>query len=111
VGFLVSATCDVSYVFVQNKWQLFGAQVVAGLATGLIEPAWDAIFTEDIEQHASAKHWSIWAGGTHLIAGAASLVGGVVVAYFSFSALFLAMATIDATAMIVAWRGIRSSEA
>src|SRR5262252_4059332 len=32
-GFLISAACDVSYVFVQNRWQLFGAQIVAGLAT------------------------------------------------------------------------------
>jgi MFS family permease len=106
LGFLVSAACDVSYVFVQNRWQLFGAQVVAGLATGLIEPAWDALFTDDIE-HSSAKHWSIWAGGTHLVAGGASLVGGLFVAYFSFSALFLAMALIDTVAIFVAWRGFR----
>jgi MFS family permease len=110
LGFLTSAACDVSYVFVQNKWQLFGAQIVAGLATGLIEPAWDALFTDDIE-HSSAKHWSIWAGGTHLVAGVAALAGGLVVAYFSFSALFLAMAAIDLVAMVVAWRGHRLSPA
>src|SRR4029079_12726789 len=45
LGFLASATCDVSYILVQNRWQLFGVQIVAGLATGLIEPAWDALFT------------------------------------------------------------------
>ena len=106
LGFLVSAGCDVSYVFVQNRWQLFGAQVVAGLATGLIEPAWDALFTDDIV-HSSAKHWSIWAGGTHLVAGGASLLGGLVVAYFSFSALFMTMAVIDTVAIFVAWRGFR----
>jgi len=106
VGFLMSAACDVSYVFVQNRWQLFGAQIVAGLATGLIEPAWDALFTDDIE-HSSAKHWSIWAGGTHLVAGGASLLGGLVVSYFSFSALFLSMAAIDTVAFFVAWRGFR----
>ena len=71
VGFLVSASCDVSYVFVANKWQLFAVQIVAGLATGLIEPAWDSLFTDDIE-HSSAKHWSVWAGGSHLVAGAAA---------------------------------------
>src|SRR5882672_4624325 len=34
VGFFVSAACDISYVFVQNRWQLFVAQTLAGLATG-----------------------------------------------------------------------------
>ena len=104
LGFLASACCDFSYVFVDNRWQLFAVQVIAGLATGLIEPAWDSLFTDDIE-HSSAKHWSIWAGGSHLVAGTAALIGGLVVAYFSFTALFLAMCAIDSSAFIVAWRG------
>jgi MFS family permease len=106
VGFLVSACCDASYVFVANRWQLFAVQIVAGLATGLIEPAWDSLFTDDIE-HSSAKHWSVWAGGSHLVAGAAALIGGVVVAYLSFSALFLSMCVIDAAAFVVAYTARR----
>lgn len=109
LGFLASACCDISYVFVQNRWQLFAAQVVAGLATGLIEPAWDSLFTDDMEEP-SAKHWSIWAGGSHLVAGAAALLGGVIVAYFSFKTLFLAMALIDIVATLLAWRGVRTPE-
>ena len=110
LGFVMSAACDVSYIFVSNKWQLFGAQVVAGLATGLIEPTWDALFTDDIE-HSSAKHWSIWAGGTHLVTGAAALLGGLIVAKFSFAALFGTMAAIDALALIVAWTNLRDAPA
>jgi MFS family permease len=106
VGFFASACCDLSYVFVANKWELFAAQVIAGLATGLIEPAWDSLFTDDIE-HSSAKHWSVWAGGSHLVAGSAALVGGIIVAEFSFSALFIAMCAIDSTAALVTWRAGR----
>jgi MFS family permease len=95
---------------VQNRWQLFGAQVIAGLATGLIEPAWDSLFTDAIE-HSSAKHWSIWSGSTHLIAGAAALIGGVVVAYSSFTVLFVSMGLIDIVATLVAWRGDLPSDA
>jgi MFS family permease len=102
LGFLVSACCDISYTFVQNRWQLFTAQVVAGLATGLIEPAWDSLFTDGIVE-SSAKHWSIWAGGTHLAAGVAALLGGVIVAYFSFKTLFISMALIDVVATFLAW--------
>jgi MFS family permease len=104
LGFLGSACCDISYIFVQNRWQLFGAQVIAGLATGLIEPAWDSLFTDAIE-HSSARHWSIWSGGTHLIAGAAALLGGVIVAYFSFTALFVTMGLVDTLATLLAWKG------
>ena len=107
IGFLVSALCDVSYIFVANKWQLFFVQVLAGLATGMIEPAWDSLFTDDIE-HSSAKHWSVWAGGSHLVAGTAALIGGLVVAYGSFTVLFIAMGMIDASAFAVAWSSRRA---
>jgi MFS family permease len=95
---------------VQNRWQLFAAQVVAGLATGLIEPAWDSLFTDDMEE-SSAKHWSIWAGGTHLAAGVAALLGGVIVAYFSFKTLFVSMALIDVVATFLAWRSAPAKDA
>jgi MFS family permease len=108
LGFVISASCDISYIFVANKWQLFAAQIVAGFATGLIEPTWDALFTDDIE-HSSAKHWSIWAGGTHLTTGCAALVGGVIVAYSSFPVLFATMAGIDAMALLVAWKNLRDT--
>jgi MFS family permease len=103
-GFLGSVLCDVAYVFVQNKWQLFAAQVLAGLASGLIEPAWDALFTAGIET-SSAKPWSIWAGGAHLLTGIAAFVGGLIAAWFSFTALFITMASIDMIAVVLCWRG------
>jgi MFS family permease len=110
LGFVMSAGCDISYIFVNNRWQLFGAQVVAGLATGLIEPTWDALFTDDIE-HSSAKHWSIWAGGTHLVTGAAALLGGAIVARYSFRTLFVTMAAIDTLALVIAWKNLRDAPA
>jgi MFS family permease len=103
-GFLGAMACDISYIFVQNKWQLFAAQVVAGLASGLIEPAWDSLFSDDIEE-ASARHWSIWAGGAHLFGGVAALVGGIIVAVSSFTVLFISMAAIDLMAVFLAWHG------
>lgn len=103
-GFLTSVVCDLAYVLVQNKWQLFATQVVAGLATGLIEPAWDALFTQGIET-TSTKHWSIWAGGTHLLTGVAAFVGGLIAAWFSFTVLFISMAAIDMIAVLLCWRG------
>jgi MFS family permease len=101
MGLWTSVCCDVGYVFVTNKWQLFAVQVFAGLASGLIEPAWDSVFSDGIEE-SSAKHWSIWAGGTHLLAGLAALAGGLIVAHLSFTVLFLSMAAVDALAASIA---------
>jgi MFS family permease len=99
-GFLVTVACDIGYIFVQNRWQLFGVQVLAGLASGLIEPAWDALFSDGIEE-ASAKHWSIWAGGTHFLGGVAAVAGGAIVWLSSFTVLFITMAAIDVAAVVL----------
>ena len=109
MGFLVSAGCDISYIFVQNKWQLFGAQIIAGLGTGLIEPAWDALFTDDIE-HSSLPRWSVWAGGTHFVTGVAAVLGGLIVAYGSFTGLFTLMSLIDVVALYIAWNATFTAE-
>lgn len=101
LGLWTAVLCDIGYVFVQDKWQLFGVQVFAGLATGLIEPAWDAAFSDDIDEP-SARHWSIWAGGTHILSGAAALAGGLIVAHLPFTVLFLVMAAVDAVAAFIA---------
>ena len=45
-----------------------------------------------------------------MVAGVAALIGGVMVSYFSFTALFLAMGAIDSLAIIVAWRGNLQSD-
>ncbi len=105
-GFMASVVCDLSYVFVQNKWQLFGVQIVAGLASGLIEPAWDSLFTSGIKDSA-AKHWSVWAGGTHFLSGVAAFAGGLIAAWSSFTVLFICMASIDALAVVLCLRGRR----
>ncbi len=97
-GFFLSAAADIGYMFVSSRWELFAVQLVVGLGTGFVEPAWDSLFTDDID-HASAKHWSIWAGGTHLATGAAALLGGLVVSYFSFKTLFACMSLVDLLAL------------
>ena len=103
-GFLGSIACDIGYIFVRDKWQLFGVQIIAGLASGFIEPAWDSLFSDGIEE-GSAKHWSIWAGGAHFLGGIAALIGGAIVAFSSFKVLFTCMASVDIVAVFLAWRG------
>jgi MFS family permease len=103
-GFLGSFVCDIVYIFVANKWQLFGVEIVAGLASGVIEPAWDSLFSDDINE-ASAKHWSIWSGGVHILGGVAALVGGAIISFASFPVLFCIMAGIDLMALLLTWRG------
>jgi MFS family permease len=103
-GFVASVLCDLSYILVQNKWQLFGVQIVAGLASGLIEPAWDSLFTDGI-QDSAAKHWSVWAGGTHFLSGVAAFAGGLIAAWSSFTVLFISMASIDTVAVVLCLRG------
>ncbi len=109
-GFALSAVCDLAYIFVRNTWQLFAVQIAIGLATGFIEPAWDSLFTEDVEA-GSARHWALWAGGSHLATGFAAIAGGLIVSLVSFNALFVSMCVVDLLAMAVTWRSQRTASA
>jgi MFS family permease len=108
VGFLLSGLGSFFYLGVQTRMQLFGVQLLAGLAAGLIEPTWDALFTDALERP-TIRHWSIWAGGVHFSVGLAALLGGVVVQYGSFAALFIAMGCLDILgAAVLFWSKVES---
>lgn len=94
-GFFISALCDCAYIFLTNKYQFFAVQVIAGIALGIINPAWEAIYsdTETIEE--AGERWSIWNGGADFATGIAALFGAALVKYTSWNCMFIVMMIIS----------------
>lgn len=103
VGFFLSAVCDCSYIFLTNQYQFFAVQVIAGIALGIINPAWEAIFSqtetkEDEEEsnlHELGEKWSIWNGGADFATGIAALFGAVLVKFTTWNIMFIIMMLIS----------------
>ena len=110
-GFLVAGLCDLAYLFVQNKYEFFAVQIVIGLSVGMLNPAWDALFSDDAnEGETHGKRWSFWTGGISFVTGTSALLGAVIVTYLSFAWLFVIMAVCDSLAVYYSFKVWRSHE-
>lgn len=104
-GFLVAGICDLLYLAVQNTIEFFAVQVLLGLAIGMLNPAWDALYSEDDDENVSqAKKWSFWTGGINFVTGVSALLGAVIVSTIGFQWLFVIMAACDTLAIYYSWR-------
>ncbi len=102
-GFLISGIGEVSYIFAHTVFALYVVQAIVGISVGVLNPAWDSLYTDDDEEDDSAGRWSFWSGGVELICGIASIIGGLVITYFGFTSLFILMGLLDLVAIYFAF--------
>jgi predicted MFS family arabinose efflux permease len=93
LGFVLAGMADLGYIFVQTRSELFLVQGVVGLSLGILNPAWDSIYSVGPED--PTRKWAIWTGGINLVTGVSALVGTYVLSHFSFNSVFAAMFLLD----------------
>jgi len=102
-GFALNAILTFCYLLINNPFQLLVLQGGIGLATALAYPTWDALYA----RYASKKHdglaWSIADGGNNMATGIGMLIGGFIISYFSFTALFVIMGALQLTGAVIAF--------
>jgi len=104
-GFLVAGLCDTAYLLVQNKYEFWLVQLVLGISVGMLNPAWDALYSEDAAVGDShGKRWSFSTGGMSFVTGVSSLTGALIVTYIGFNWLFVIMAACDVGAVYYSWK-------
>jgi predicted MFS family arabinose efflux permease len=103
-GFLISALGDAGYIVASHVWQVLVIQSVAGIAVGLINPAWDALYCEDMQAGEAVTKWSIWTGGISFAMGIAALLAGLLTSRLGYQALFYAIAAVHVGCLYYAFR-------
>ena len=99
-GFLVRAIAWLGYLFVTNVTGLIVVQIILGLGEALGTPAWNAIFAKHLDGHKEIMDYSNWNIINNLLVALSTILGGVLVTYFGFSVLFLAMSML---ALVFLW--------
>ena len=105
VGFLISGVGEFCYIFATNQYELFAIQSLVGLSVGLLNPAWDTLYSDT--NGSAAKKWSFWTGGISFIMGISAIVGGLIINYLGWNALFITMGIIDGIAIYYSWKVIK----
>lgn len=94
-GFLTAAVGYLGYLTVKGPGHLFIVQAILGVAMALMTPAHDALYTQHLDGGRFASEWGFWEGMWLITEAIAAFVGGIVVTYFGFQALFILMATMS----------------
>lgn len=109
-GFLAAAIGDCSFYFVHNVAMLYAVQVFNGIAVGLLNPAWEAIYTQNMAEGEEHELWSLWGGGAAISTGIAALCGAILAKLFGFKTMFLCTASVNAVACVFAYWVFKSKD-
>jgi len=110
-GNALNALFTFGYLLVDGPLQLFAVQVGLGLASAMVIPAWDALYSEFEDKKHDEFEWGLASGEAQILAGVAIVAGGFVVNYYSFSLLFIMMGALKVIATICYARILRVSKA
>jgi predicted MFS family arabinose efflux permease len=103
LGFFISSIGDASFYLVHNLPTLYIVQACNGIAVGLLNPAWEAIYTKEMGEGEEHEMWSLWGGGANISTGIAALTGAIIAKYFGFGPMFLCTAGINTVAVYYAY--------
>lgn len=99
-GYALNALFTFGYLFISTPWHLFVIQAGLGIAAAMAAPTWSALYA----RHEDGKHegfrWGLAGGTAQIITGISIVVGGYIVSYGSFEALFITMGIIQVIATI-----------
>ncbi len=91
LGYALMSLGFLGYYFVSNVKQLFLVQILLGLSTVVLTPAYDSFYTKYLEKGKFASQWAAWEATWYTVTGVAALIGAFLVKIFSFKILFLVM--------------------
>ena len=101
-GFAANTILTFGYLFVQSPLHLLLLQGGIGLATALAYPTWDALYARHANKRLDGLAWGIADGGNNIATGIGIFLGGLVVSYYSFTALFIIMGVLQAIGTLIA---------
>lgn len=99
-GYALNAVFTFGYLFVSSPLQLLMVQIGLGVAVALAYPTWEALYAKYEDKRNAGYEWGLASGEYRLVTGVAIVMGGLIVTYASFQALFLVMGVIQVVAAL-----------
>ena len=88
LGTLLMTLVPVIYVTANSIYQIYVAEIVYGLGSGLAYPTWLGLWSANLEKGKESFQWSVYSTATGLGTAATGAVGAAVASLVGFSATF-----------------------
>ena len=87
IGHSIGAVAILGYLFVANPLQLFAVQAMLGVAGAIAVPAFDGIYSKNLDRGRFVSEWGLFDSMKYLVAGISAVVGGLIVSLYNFQTL------------------------
>lgn len=107
IGYLINALGCILYFFATTQAMLLVVQIVLGIGVAIVSPAFDAVYSHFVNSKKEASDWGAWEAMGYFVAAIGAVVGSMIVKFFGFKILFIAMsiaALIGATVSFLLFR-------
>lgn len=108
-GRVLGTIATFGYLFVGSIASLFIVQIILGIAFAFSEPSWYALYDKHSGDGGNDGYvWGLSAGLWYMAQGTGLVIGGYIVTWYSFDALFVTMGTIVAISTFYQMRILQS---
>ncbi|MCX6791285.1 MAG: MFS transporter, partial [Candidatus Gribaldobacteria bacterium] len=108
IDYFLEALVFLGYIFVVNKWQLFGLQVLLGLANAIGNPAWESMFDKHTPNKRSGSSWASSYLYSGCFAALGIIIGTFLIDGFGFKIVFVIGSIFSAVAGTIALVSIKN---
>lgn len=77
------------YLFVTNIEMVYGIQVVRGIGSALLYPAWLGLWSTHLDKHKESFEWSVYSTAVSLGAAATATLGAAMAQSYGFQPVFI----------------------
>lgn len=109
LGYFLNAFFTLLLLTVDSPTGLFFNQFGFGVALAFATPTWQALYAQYENKKRPSMTWALVGGEGLIIQGAAILIGGVLVKFFSFELLFVVMGCVQLLAAMFMTRILKDT--
>jgi MFS family permease len=108
LGYFWLSAAAFSFLLVHDITTLILVQIFNAIGSGLLTPAWKAVYSKVEDRGREASEWSFYDGGNLLASSAGAALSGIILAYFGFHAIFVLMGAVQLIAALVSLKLLNS---
>ncbi len=90
-GYFLSTIGFLGYLFIKTPLHLFIVQIILGFGEAVSSPAFDGLYSKNLQKGKFASEWGMWESLFYITTGVAAIAGGFLAQEFGFKVLFAVM--------------------